>query len=104
MIPSSPSMVLRVVIPVEENREISITQLYSNDGATISTATLAVRSGRSRFINISSNSDNDSDNYFLNLEGGEFFVEVCDVFIQFFLFTSERLTVCFQLSSTQLRI
>ncbi|CAI2355801.1 unnamed protein product [Caenorhabditis sp. 36 PRJEB53466] len=38
---SSPSMVLRVVIPRNEDKKIAITQLYSNDGATISRANIA---------------------------------------------------------------
>ncbi|EFO99401.1 hypothetical protein CRE_22420 [Caenorhabditis remanei] len=47
---SSPSMVLRVVVPTDESKELIITQLYSNDGATISQANMTVRAGRSLLI------------------------------------------------------
>ncbi|ULT84879.1 hypothetical protein L3Y34_013517 [Caenorhabditis briggsae] len=47
---SAPSMVLRVVVPVNNETELSITQLYSNDGATISLANVTVRAGRSLLI------------------------------------------------------
>ncbi|KAF1749293.1 hypothetical protein GCK72_025760 [Caenorhabditis remanei] len=47
---SSPSMVFRVVVPADENKELIITQLYSNDGATISQANMTVRAGRSLLI------------------------------------------------------
>ncbi|CAL2051829.1 unnamed protein product [Caenorhabditis brenneri] len=47
---SSTSQVLRATVPVDEEKDLIITQLYSNDGATISLANMTVRAGRSLLI------------------------------------------------------
>ncbi|CAA94156.2 PON (paraoxonase) and MEC-6 Like [Caenorhabditis elegans] len=50
VITSSPSLILRVAVPTDKDKPLTITQLYSNDGATISNANVTVRAGRSLLI------------------------------------------------------